>query len=150
MPRNGSDTSNELISGLYANHFYLVANIVTQLRSDGNTMFSTRASTSLRTNHYSPQPSVNNVIYSTCFARGVNTLLRFVTLYYTIYTVLHYNTLHYTTLHYTILYYTIYTVLHYNTLHYTALHYTILYYTIYTVLHYNTLHYTTLLYTILY
>ena len=29
MPRNGSDTSNELISGLCANHFYLVANIVT-------------------------------------------------------------------------------------------------------------------------
>ena len=28
-PRNGSDTSNELISGLWANHFYLVANIVT-------------------------------------------------------------------------------------------------------------------------
>ena len=29
---------------------------------------------SLKTNHYSPQPSasVNNVIYSTCFARGVN------------------------------------------------------------------------------
>ena len=35
-------------------------------------MFSTRASPSLKTNHYSPQPSasVNNVIYSTCFARA--------------------------------------------------------------------------------
>ena len=29
MPRNGNDTSNELISGLCSNHFYLVANIVT-------------------------------------------------------------------------------------------------------------------------
>ena len=39
-------------------------------------MFSTRASPSLKTNHYSPQPSasVNNVIY--------HTLLRFATIYY--------------------------------------------------------------------
>ena len=39
-----------------------------------NSMFSTRAAPSLKTNHYSPQPSasVNNVIYSTRFARGVN------------------------------------------------------------------------------
>ena len=29
MPRNGSDTTNEMISGLWANHFYLVANIIT-------------------------------------------------------------------------------------------------------------------------
>ena len=29
MPYNGSETSSELISGLWANHFYLVANIVT-------------------------------------------------------------------------------------------------------------------------
>ena len=73
MPRNGIDTSNELISGLCANHFYLVANIHNS-EVHGNTMFSTRASPSLKTNHYSPQPSalVNNVIYSTRFGRGVN------------------------------------------------------------------------------
>ena len=40
----------------------------------GNTIFSTQGSPSLKANHYSPQPSasVNNVIYSTRFARGVN------------------------------------------------------------------------------
>ena len=74
MPRHGSDTSNELISGLCANHFYWVANKLHNSEVHGNTMFSTRASPLLKTNHYSPQPSasVNNVIYSTRFARGVN------------------------------------------------------------------------------
>ena len=39
-----------------------------------NSMFSTQAAPSLKTNHYSPQlPAlVNNVIYSTRIAQGVN------------------------------------------------------------------------------
>ena len=90
MPRNGSDASNELISGC-ARTISTCSLTSYILRVHGNTMFSTRTSPSLRTNHYSPQPSasVNNVIYSTRFARGVNRItthsLRFVTLYYYIF-----------------------------------------------------------------